>query len=335
MKLNLNFIFFLFFISIYSYGNYNSAITSENGNKNPIICKTGIYIKTLKLNQTEEEFNIMFYWWIRVDSIDVNQDYKKVADIEFINSSSEIEITQEIINKEQKYFYVTGICTATFPFKADYHSFPYDIQCLIISLENTNHNKSEIIYVKDDKNAYINNLSDNTINILNGDQYTIKNLNSDNYNYVYKTNFGDPSTAGNDEYSRIDFKIEIARNPIGIMMKLALPLFVVLVLSYLVFFIPDHEIGTASALTVTSLLAGIAFQWTISDSLPKVSYYTIVDKIFYLVYFYIFYAMAQTVVTFNLSDGNEKTKRISTTIEYYSRWLFPLTFIIALLIILL
>jgi hypothetical protein len=83
------------------------------------------------------------------------------------------------------------------------------------------------------------------------------------------------------------------------------------------------------------LLAGIAFQWTISDSLPKVSYYTIVDKIFYLVYFYIFYAMAQTVVTFNLSDGNEKTKRISNTIEYYSRWLFPLTFFIALLIILL
>jgi hypothetical protein len=36
----------------------------------------------------------------------------------------------------------------------------------------------------------------------------------------------------------------------------------------------------------------------------------------------IFYAMAQTVITFNLSDGNEKNKRISSTIEYYSRWYF-------------
>lgn len=300
----------------------------------PIKCKTGIYIKTLKLNQPDEEFTITFYWWIRVDSIDVNEDYKKVSDIEFINSSSEIEITQEVINKEQKYYYVTGVCNATFPFKADYHKFPYDIQDLTISLENTSYNKSDIIYVKDNQNAYMNKLSDNNIDILNGDQYTITDLISTNSNFIYKTNFGDPSTKGNDEYSRINFKIEISRNPIGIMLKLALPLFVVLVLSYLVFFIPDHEIGTASALTVTSLLAAIAFQWTISDSLPKVSYYTIVDKVFYLVYSYIFYAMTQTVVTFNLSDGNEKAKRISDTIEYHSRWIFPISFIFVLLIIL-
>lgn len=300
----------------------------------PIKCKTGIYIKTLKLNQPDEEFTILFYWWIRVDSIDVNEDYKKVSDIEFINSSSEIEITQEVLNKEQKYYYVTGVCNATFPFKADYHKFPYDIQDLTISLENTSYNKSDIIYVKDDQNAYMNKLSDNNIDILNGDQYTITDLISTNSNFIYKTNFGDPSTKGNDEYSRINFKIEISRNPIGIMLKLALPLFVVLVLSYLVFFIPDHEIGTASALTVTSLLAAIAFQWTISDSLPKVSYYTIVDKVFYLVYSYIFYAMTQTVVTYNLSDGNEKAKKISDTIEYHSRWIFPISFIVVLLIIL-
>ena len=118
------------------------------------------------------------------------------------------------------------------------------------------------------------------------------------------------------------------------MLKLALPLFVVLLLSYLVFFIPDHEIGTASALTVTSLLAAIAFQWTISDSLPKVSYFTTVDKVFYLVYSYIFYAMMQTVVTYNLSDGNDRAKTISNKIEIHSRWLFPLSFFLILLYIL-
>ncbi len=124
------------------------------------------------------------------------------------------------------------------------------------------------------------------------------------------------------------------RNPVGIMLKLALPLFVVLILSYLVFYIPDNEIGTASGLTVTSLLAAIAFQWTISDSLPKVSYFTTVDNVFYLVYSYIFYAMAQTVVTYNLSDGSKKAKSISNIIEIHSRWLFPLSFLIILIYIL-
>jgi hypothetical protein len=330
MKNLLLLIAFTFFVNT----SFSNGLLENNNNENPIICKTGIYIKTLKLNQPDEEFNILFYWWIRVDSIDLNEDYKKVVDIEFINSSSEIEITQEIIDKEKKYFYVTGICRATFPFKADYQKFPYDIQNLTISIENKNHNKKEILYIKDDKNAFMNSISDKNIEILNGDQYIIKQLTCTNSLYIYKTNFGDPSTIGNDEYSRINFNIEVMRNPFGIMLKLALPLFVVLILSYLVFYIPDNEIGTASGLTVTSLLAAIAFQWTISDSLPKVSYFTTVDNVFYLVYSYIFYAMAQTVVTYNLSDGSEKAKRISNTIELHSRWLFPLTFLLILIYIL-
>lgn len=330
MKNLLLLIAFTFFVNT----SFSNGLLENNNNENPIICKTGIYIKTLKLNQPDEEFNILFYWWIRVDSIDLNEDYKKVVDIEFINSSSEIEITQEIIDKEKKYYYVTGICRATFPFKADYQKFPYDIQNLTISIENKNHNKKEILYIKDDKNAFMNSISDKNIEILNGDQYIIKQLTCTNSLYIYKTNFGDPSTIGNDEYSRINFNIEVMRNPFGIMLKLALPLFVVLILSYLVFYIPDNEIGTASGLTVTSLLAAIAFQWTISDSLPKVSYFTTVDNVFYLVYSYIFYAMAQTVVTYNLSDGSEKAKRISNTIELHSRWLFPLTFLLILIYIL-
>jgi hypothetical protein len=334
MKKIILLIVFIFFTNFTNGKSFNNAQTNEVENENPIICKTGIYIKTLKINQPDEEFNILFYWWIRVDSIDITQDYKKIGDIEFINSSSEIEITQEIINKEKKYYYITGICRATFPFKADFHKFPYDIQNLTISLENKNHNKTEILYLKDNKNAYMNIISDKNIDILNGDQYLIKDLNSTNSSFMYKTNFGDPSTVGNDEYSRINFNIEVSRNPLGIMMKLALPLFVVLLLSYLVFFIPDDEIGTASGLTVTSLLAAIAFQWTISDSLPKVSYFTTVDNVFYLVYSYIFYAMMQTVITYNLSDGNEKAKNISSKIEIHSRWLFPLTFLLLLLYIL-
>jgi hypothetical protein len=316
------------------------GITKANGQDqkpekpDPIKCKTGIYITKVKINQSDEEFEVSFYWWIRVDSIDLNHDYKKIADIEFANSDSEVEISQEILNKRQKYYYVNGFCNSTISFKPDYHKYPYDTQELVISIENKNYNKNEIIYIKDDNN-FINNLADNNIVILNGDQYNIVNLSCESNISLYQTNFGDPSVAGNDEYSKIDFKIKVSRNPDGIMMKLALPLFIVLVLSYLVFYIPDHEIGTASALTVTSLLAAIAFQWTINDSLPKVSYHTFVDKVFHLVYFYIFYAMVQTIVTFNLSGCSQKSKNVCDAIEKHSRWFFPASFAAALYFLLL
>jgi len=324
-------VFWMLFIQsiCLSMGQNQMSLPSKS-----VRCKTGIYIKNLRIDQANEEFTVLFYWWIRVDSIGKDFNAQKVKQIEFINSSNEVEITQEIIDTMKGYYYLTGVCQSTTPFKADYHRFPYDKQNLYISLENKNHNINEIVFMSDTRFQNFNRLSDDNIEILNGDQYSVSNLSSFNSKYIYNTNFGDPLVTGNDVYSRINFKIEISRNPTGIMLKLGLPLFLVLFLSYLVFFIPDHEISTASALTVTSLLAAIAFQWTINDSLPKVSYYTTVDRVFYLVYSFIFYAMAQTVFTYNLSNGNPRAKKISQTIELHSRWIFPVSFILILLQIL-
>jgi hypothetical protein len=313
---------------------YSITIQAAYAHTNPVKCKIGIYIKTLKVNQLDEEFTAQFYWWARVDSINPKVDYSWVTDFEFINSSSELEILQEITNYENGYYYSTGICEATFPFKADYHLFPYDRQILQIRLENTTYNRESVLYLPDDKSDYINNLNENPIDVLNGEGIFIEKLSCSTSTKTYNTNFGDPSISLNDAYSRLTFNISIARNPNSILLKLALPLLVVLILAYLVFYIPDDEIGTASGLTVTSLLAAIAFQWTINDSLPKVNYFTLVDKIFYLVYFFIFYAMAQTIITYNLAFKGETQKKLSTLIERHSRWMFPTLFIILLTLIL-
>ncbi len=71
-----------------------------------------------------------------------------------------------------------------------------------------------------------------------------------NFKHSYNSNFGDPEIHNFETYSRISFNIFIERNPFGILAKISLPLFVVLFLAYLVFYIPDYEIGTVSALTV-------------------------------------------------------------------------------------
>lgn len=300
--------------------------------QNQIKCHFGIYTKTLRINQAEETFETFFYWWLRVDSIQPNTDYSFVKDFEFINA--EIEMFDfDAADSTNGYYYVAGRCKAIIPYKANYKRFPFDVQQLIIAIENTAVNKEELIYIPDYSTKNINNVRDENIEILNGDQYSIKSLKAVESSYIYRTNFGDPQVAGNEEYSRLEFQIGVDRNPAGIIQKISLPLIVVLILAYLVFYIPDHEIGTASGLTVTALLAAIAFQWTLNDSLPKVSYLTLIDKIFYLVYAYIFYAMAQTVFTFNLSNKSEYWKNVSNKIEIHSRYLFPLTFIAFLLFI--
>ena len=300
----------------------------------PIICKTGIYIQTIQSHQQEEVFDVLFYWWFRVDSVDPKIDYADIADIEFVNADTDIGIDKKKEDLSKGFYYVTGRCKATIPYKANYANFPFDTQMLEISIENKNKNIDSILYVPEDKGPFMNEVKQNNIEILNGDQYLISQMKCENSVYTYKTNFGDPEVKGNEQYSRISFIVDLHRNPAGILQKLALPLLVVLILAYLVFYIPDYEIGTASALTVTALLAAIAFQWTLNDSLPKVSYMTIVDKIFYLVYSFIFYAMAQTVITFNLSKLSDDMKKLSHRIEVHSRYLFPALFCILLLLLL-
>ncbi len=296
---------------------------------NPIICKTGVYIKTIKINQVDENFDVQFYWWTRVDSIDLKKDYSFVKEIEVINADiNEFEIVETKIDTINKTYFVTGHGKVTIPYKSEYRNFPFDKQQLSISFENKNYNITSLIYVADNKTPSINKLNDNSIDILNGDQYKVDKLGVNNFEHSYNSNFGDPEIHNYETYSRISFNIFIERNPFGILVKISLPLFVVLFLAYLVFFIPDYEIGTASALTVTALLAGIAFEWTIKDSLPKVSYLTLIDKLFYLVYFFIFYAMVQTIITFNLSKGSEKNKLLSYNIEEKSKYIFPILFII-------
>jgi len=300
----------------------------------PIICKTGIYIQTIQIHQQEEVFDVLFYWWFRVDSVDPKINYADIADIEFVNADTDLGIDKKNEDLSKGFYYVTGRCKATIPYKANYANFPFDTQMLEISIENKNNNIDSIVYVPEDKGPFMNELKQNNIEILNGDQYSISQMKCENSVYTYKTNFGDPGVMGNEQYSRISFIVDLQRNPAGILQKLALPLLVVLILAYLVFYIPDYEIGTASALTVTALLAAIAFQWTLNDSLPKVSYMTIVDKIFYLVYSFIFYAMAQTVITFNLSKLSDDMKKLSHRIEVHSRYLFPALFCILLLLLL-
>ena len=317
--------------------SFSSLKAQESESISPIRCKTGIFIKTMRIHQTEEQFEVMFYWWLRIDSADITADYSEISAIEFINAESEVEIDLQQYDTANSAYYVVGTCKGLFPYKADYHKFPYDIQSLNIAVENKLLNSDDIVYVPDDLTTPINLFKDHRIEILNGDQFKIAALTAVSDPYTYKTNFGDPSVEPHETYSRIEFTLKINRDPVGIMQKLALPLLVVLILAYLVFYIPDFEIGTASALTVTALLAAIAFQWTLNDALPKVSYLTLVDRIFYMVYIYIFYAMFQTVITYNMNQVAEKLmstnetkalklQKLSDAIEWHSRYLFPLSF---------
>ena len=117
------------------------------------------------------------------------------------------------------------------------------------------------------------------------------------------------------------FTIETARNYGAYLIKILIPLLIILVLAYLVFFVPAHDLDVAVGLTVTSILACIAFQLTVADDLPSIGYIVTSDRIFHLCYFLIMVAMAETVYTHNLEKRGRE--RAAATIEHWARFLYP------------
>lgn len=293
----------------------------------PVICKAGLYLRTVHVDEVSERFEAQFYWWLRVDGIDPTRDYTFVRDVEVVNSDGSFEITQEVLDEERRYYYVSGTAKIEIPYKAKYERFPFDEQVLDVAIENQAANDEVVRYVADDLDRPLNDVEGHGIEFLNGDEFYVVGLAHRDEVASYRSRFGDPDIQGFDDYSRMVFSIRVTRDPWGVLIKIALPLFIVLFLSYLVFFIPDEEIGTASSLTVTSLIAAIAFQWTIDDALPQVSYLTLIDKLFYVVYLFVFYAMTQTILTFNLSQGGERQRAFSGALERWSRYAFPVGFV--------
>jgi hypothetical protein len=86
-------------------------------------------------------------------------------------------------------------------------------------------------------------------------------------------------------------------------------------------------------MTVTSLIAAVAFQITISDDIPAVGYTTACDLIFYLSYTTIMVAMIQTIYTYNLVGIGKQSR--ADKLEKIGVWLLPIFYITFLLMIIL
>ena len=134
-------------------------------------------------------------------------------------------------------------------------------------------------------------------------------------------------------YSRIKASILINRSFLPYISKLIIPLIIILILVYFVFFLPAEKLDIAAGLTVTSLLSAIAFQTAMSTDIPEIGYIIYIDKVFYTCYFLIALSTAQSLITYYLDfSGEEKKVKLASQLDYIFRFLFPLLFFAAVIL---
>ena len=104
----------------------------------------------------------------------------------------------------------------------------------------------------------------------------------------------------------------------------------IVIMSWLVFWIEARELGSQLSLAATSMLTLIAFQFAMNDILPKIGYLTSMDEYVLASSVFVFVALLEALVTSRLAaDGRV---RLADRIDRTCRWLFPGIYVLVILV---
>jgi len=195
---------------------------------------------------------------------------------------------------------------------ATYHNlrdFPFDKQRFRISFSSLEWGEKEVQLIVDEKVTGRReplNISDWTIKEVKG---VIGREYADTYDRFH---------------SRYDFEITANRIRSYYVWKVILPLCLIVAMSWTVFWINPARFGPQIGLSATSMLTLVAFIFATTNMLPKLGYFTILDKFIAVSTILVFLALVQSLsTTYLFSKGKEA---IAVHIDHVSRWAFPLAF---------
>jgi hypothetical protein len=128
------------------------------------------------------------------------------------------------------------------------------------------------------------------------------------------------------EYSRFRVGIRADRKYEFYVWKVILPLIAIVAMSWSVFWVHPSDLNTQMQVSITSMLAAIAFNFAISSSLPKLAYLTWLDAFIFTCYSMVFLSIVEDMVVHVTWRSGRRD--LARRLDRRCRWIFPLAFIL-------
>ncbi len=125
-------------------------------------------------------------------------------------------------------------------------------------------------------------------------------------------------------FSRIVFSANIKRETGYYLFKLSLPLLLIVMLLWSVFWMRKESLGGRMRISSTAFLTIVAYQFAVSGSLPKVAYLTMMDKLMVVSFVLIALTAFENMVAVLMIDKDPEGAR---KLDEVSRWVFPLAYL--------
>src|SRR2546423_1337954 len=196
-------------------------------------------------------------------------------------------------------------------------SFPFDRQSFRIQLVAVRYRPNEVMFVPDQD--WINNGLKQAGGIapsITLPDWTIEKWETRPQTYALAPGF---------EYSSYAFEFTAARNVQHYVLKVILPLVLIVMMSWSVFWIDPTTSNTQFSIAVTSMLTLIAYRYAVDSQLPRLPYMTRLDVFFLISTLLVFFSLIEVLITTILDNNNRK--KPAQTVDRYCRIIFPAVFL--------
>jgi len=129
------------------------------------------------------------------------------------------------------------------------------------------------------------------------------------------------------QYSGYAFEFTASRNVEHYILKVILPLILIVMMSWSVFWTDPTNSNTQFSVAVTSMLTLIAYRFAVDSQLPRLPYMTRLDVFFLISTLLVFFSLIEVLVT-TILDNNQQIAR-AKKIDRYCRVIVPVIFVIA------
>ena len=132
---------------------------------------------------------------------------------------------------------------------------------------------------------------------------------------------------GNMHAPEARFTINVKRRYNFYLWKVFLPLLLMVLLSWSVFWVEARDLSNQVQIAVTTILTVIAFAFAISATMPRVPYLTYIDAFFLTCYVFVFLAIVELMVV-HLTFRHQRDADLGVRVQHISRWAVPLAFVL-------
>ena len=133
------------------------------------------------------------------------------------------------------------------------------------------------------------------------------------------------------QYSGYVFEFTASRNAQHYILKVILPLVLIVIMSWVVFWTEPTNSNTQFSVAVTSMLTLIAYRFAVDTQLPRLPYLTRLDALFLTSTLLVFFSLIEVLAT-TILDNNQQTER-AKKLDRYCRVIFPAVFLLASILI--